>query len=123
MALETSIPTDENPFGTATLATAYSRVVFFAYDETTKAMRVVLNVYGDKASRAAGKQPIRQEELVIGREAHAAVLDSDNNVIKPRVPSFDEVLADNAGDFESIKKAVYLLVKGSHPKYRTSNDV
>lgn len=123
MALQITVPANENPHGTSDIPAAYSKNVFFAWDETSQQMRVVANLYQDSAARNGLKQPVGQHELVVQKDAQPEQLDEQGNVIHPAIPSFADLLAANQASFDAIKTSVYNLWKASHPKYQNATDV
>jgi len=118
MALELTIP-DPQDEGEIQ---SYARIVFFAFDFASETARIVLNCYRSRAAREKGKPPAQQLSITIMKEAQPEEKDEQGNVIRPRIPSFSEVIAAQGALYDQMKAALYEFVK-SHPDVQKLNPV
>lgn len=100
---------------------AYARVALFAFDRGSQNMRAVFNIYCDADAAKAGKQPLAQTEMIIGKEAQviqpAVTHPTTGDILIPEVamPSFDEVMkmdgGENAALYDSVAGSIYSVSK------------
>lgn len=121
MALLTPI---DQPFTAGTLADAYFRVNEFHLTVHNKQIVSVANFYSSQAARDAGKPPLPglEERLIILPDAQAEQRDDEDNLIRPAIPSTDEMIGELAASYIAITNKLYELGK-TVERFSSAQDV